>query len=215
MRVLLNPMIISGLSIDLTTLEPRRWIIRERPSSIESMTYIYLALDDDDTKFFEDGVIYNADGSVADNKLKSMNNYFHGVPHASLNKLLSQPVVSPHRSFLYGLGVGKESNLRRILVVRDRLNVPDWVALLIVAKVIDEDTVNMILTEVSDLFDVYPLDWVLNVLHIKPADINGFDAFDIAGLYNTKDGKDNFDDFCKIIELEKQYASSVSKVGAV
>ena len=188
------------------------WMIRvSQLATSEKIVYTYNSTDDEN-KFFEGGHIYNPDGSVADNELTSKSFYFHNFNHAPLNKLVEQelnPVLLSN--FLYGLKAGNYDNLKRIVVVRDRLNVPDWVALFVVAGIVSEETVRSSVVEVPNLFDVYPLEWVLHVLGVKADDVNQFNGFDINGFRYPGSivfHPYNFDNFCKIIKLEKQQVAS-------
>ena len=175
------------------------------------------AAGDDKNKFFEDGRVYNADGSVADNELISRTFYFNNFSHASLNKILEQPVARFQYNFMYNVPLGENINVKRIAVIRDRLKVPDWVALLVFAKIVEEEAVSSLVAEIPDLFESYPVDWVLRTLGVEPDDINRFGTIDDTGFrLRGKYYEGNyFHDFCKNIELERQHNSSASKIGRV
>ena len=209
----------SGIEISSSsnpTDDSLRWYINDlQPDPDERVIYIYTAHINDKKKFYEDGRIYNADGSVADNELLSKTFYFYGFSHASLNKMMKQPVARFHSNYLYGLSVGNDINLKRIASVRDRLNVPDWVALLVFTKIIDEGAIHAILGNTPDLFEAYPVEWVIRLLSIKPDEINMFGPIDDDGIkhMDSRRTKSQFDIFCKIIELEKQHVSSALRIG--
>lgn len=166
--------------------------------------YVYSVYTSDRDKFYENGRIYNKDGSVAINFLLRRKLLFHDFLHSSLDDLLRQP--DPHfpSNFMYGVPVANLKNLKVIELVRNRLKVPDWLALLVVANIVDEDSVRVLTNEVPGFFNEYPVGWVFHALNIKPDDLNRFGNFvspakRIAGNFQSN----RFDNFCKIIELEK------------
>ena len=180
----------------------------------EETHYVYIASDDDNDcdRYYEDGRIYNPDGSLAENKLVSRNMYFYAYPHAPLNILLNQTIepIKPS-NFMYGLPAGNYENLKRIAEVRDRLHIPDWLALLVVANLVEETSLEILLSEVPDIFDTCSADWANHFLGIKPNDINMFGDFHENGLRYSNTNTSNmygFDTFWEIVELEKQDASN-------
>lgn len=183
------------------------WFIRDmKLAPTEEAEYRYTFNAHDENKFYENGCIYNAEGFLADNTLLTRDFRFHGFCHASLNKMLEQPAAHFQYNFMYSLRVGKNINLKRIAAVRERLNIPDWLALLVFSKIVSEDSVCALLAEVPDLFSAYSYDWVLRVLGVNEEKIHAFD--------NTQKGY-GFQNFCKVIELEQQYISSELKTGTV
>jgi len=212
-----------GPSFYPTTEYPVRWVIRDMQSPGADAEYSY-AVTDTRNKFYENGRIYNADGSVTDDDFISRLLTFHNFLHAPLDKLLEHPEASSYDNYLYGLRPGNYDNLKRIVAIRDRLKVPDWAALLIAAKIINEESLCSLLIEVPDLLDSYPMEWVTHVLGIKPDHINRFGFFDDMGFHfvfkmpgssDLEYDKNAFDRFCKIIELEKQQVFSTLQIGLV
>ena len=192
----------------------RQWIITEKSPTVEA-NYVYAVSSDDKTKFYENGFIYDADGSLADNELIDRAFYFHNFRHASLDKMLSQtvePVIA--NNFLYEMKIDDYSNLQRIAAVRDRLHIPDWLAFLVFVKIADEDNVRSLMLDIPDFLVIYPLEWVLNALGVNPDDIDNFGYFDEVGNKLSSNLSSEllrghmFEAFSEIIELERQPISS-------